>query len=279
MIHMKKITAPFFLICFFAVLSEIFAGQLFRQGKLHNLSFGEEKTADFRSMELGEEAVAAMLELEKSGYTKGTMTAVLLPWYDYRTPPEVSWDRESFEEAYGAFQTFRKEEFRPLLLAAQAVWDDLEVFPVPSAVTFENSWMSERNYGGPRGHEGCDLMPKENRRDFYPVRSMTDGVVEKIGWLPKGGYRIGIRSEHGGYFYYAHFSSYAKTFKQGEAIQAGEVLGYMGDSGYGEEGTVGKFDVHLHLGIYVTGEDGEEISINPYWILYGMQKESSDREG
>ena len=40
----------------------------------------------------------------------------------------------------------------------------------------------------------------------------------------------------------------------------------MGDSGYGEEGTIGRFPVHLHLGIYIT-LNGKEISINPYWLL------------
>ena len=42
----------------------------------------------------------------------------------------------------------------------------------------------------------------------------------------------------------------------------------MGDSGYGETpGTVGNFPVHLHVGIYFNDKDGNEISVNPYWIL------------
>ena len=42
----------------------------------------------------------------------------------------------------------------------------------------------------------------------------------------------------------------------------------MGDSGYGtEEGTVGMFDVHLHVGIYIKTEKYKELSVNPYWIL------------
>jgi hypothetical protein len=45
----------------------------------------------------------------------------------------------------------------------------------------------------------------------------------------------------------------------------------MGDSGYGKEGTVGQFDVHLHLGIYVDA-DGKEMSVNPYWILKLLEK-------
>ena len=51
---------------------------------------------------------------------------------------------------------------------------------------------------------------------------------------------------------------------------AGELLGYMGDSGYGEEGTTGKFDVHLHVGIYFY-KNGEEISLNPYFLLKALE--------
>ena len=61
-------------------------------------------------------------------------------------------------------------------------------------------------------------MPPENRRDFYPVRSMTDGVVEKIGWLTLGGWRIGIRSFRGRYFYYAHLSSLRPGFQERPGI-------------------------------------------------------------
>ena len=81
---------------------------------------------------------------------------------------------------------------------------------------------------------------------FYPVISMTDGKIEKIGWLPLGGYRIGIRSPHGGYFYYAHLASYEKYFQTGEAVEAGQILGFMGDTGYGEEGMSGKFPVQVY---------------------------------
>lgn len=41
-----------------------------------------------------------------------------------------------------------------------------------------------------------------------------------------------------------------RRIKEGDQVQAGEMLGFMGDSGYGEEGTTGQFPVHLHLGIY-----------------------------
>ena len=163
---------------------------------------------------------------------------------------------------------YNSEGYEKLEAAYGAVWNDIECFPVPSNdITFENSWMFERNYGGKRGHEGTDLMPSENIPGHYPVVSMTDGVVEKVGWLEKGGWRIGIRSPSGGYFYYAHLDQYSRDFQEGDVVTAGTVLGKMGDTGYGPEGTRGKFDVHLHLGIYICTEEYEELSVNPYWIL------------
>jgi murein DD-endopeptidase MepM/ murein hydrolase activator NlpD len=55
--------------------------------------------------------------------------------------------------------------------------------------------------------------------------------------------------------------------EQGKRVMAGELLGYMGNTGYGVEGTTGNFDVHLHVGIYIKTQNYSELSINPYWIL------------
>lgn len=170
-----------------------------------------------------------------------------------------------------------KQEWTSYQRGCYAVWNDLRFFPIPNSsdapsyeVNFVNSWMRERTYGGKRGHEGTDIMATKNERGVYPVLSMTEGKVTSMGWLSKGGWRIGITAPGGAYFYYAHLDSYA-DLKVGDDVQAGEFLGYMGDSGYGEEGTVGKFPVHLHVGIYL--KDGEtEISVNPYWILKYLEK-------
>ena len=158
-----------------------------------------------------------------------------------------------------------------------AVWDDLERFPVGTVasdgnagVSFADSWMQSRNFGGERGHEGCDIMASVNERGIYPIYSVSDGVVENVGWLRLGGYRIGIRSPSGAYFYYAHLAEYAKEFEVGETVLAGTHLGYMGDTGYSDiPGTTGNFPVHLHFGIYINDENGQELSVNPYpMVLY-----------
>ena len=74
-----------------------------------------------------------------------------------------------------------------------------------------------------------------------------------------------MEAPSGAYFYYAHLDSYASV-EIGDEIKAGDLLGFMGDSGYGPEGTTGKFPVHLHVGVYIYPEE-KEMSINPYWLL------------
>lgn len=155
----------------------------------------------------------------------------------------------------------------------ETILGDLKNFPVLSdpegkaEVTFENSWGVSRSYGGERSHEGTDIIASNNERGYFQIVSMSDGVVEQIGWLELGGYRIGIRTPKGAYVYYAHMAEYAEGIQKGSRVKAGQVLGTMGDTGYSKvEGTTGNFDVHLHLGIYYN-RNGEECSVNPYYIL------------
>ena len=152
------------------------------------------------------------------------------------------------------------------------VKNDTNYYPVPESTvdkslftSFENSWMNQRSYGGERGHEGTDIMVSENIRGVFPVVSMTNGVITNLGWLEKGGYRVGITSDSGIYYYYAHLDSFA-AIKKGDYIKAGQLIGFIGDTGYGPEGTKGKFPVHLHIGVYLY-KNGKEISVNPYYLL------------
>ncbi len=182
----------------------------------------------------------------------------LLELLEERIPPE-----QSERDAFSIYQE-----------TMESVWGELVYFPVPDSsvneeatTAFENTWMAERTYGGKRSHEGIDVMASIEEAGYYPVVSMTDGAIEQIGWLEKGGYRIGVRSLEGNYYYYAHLHSYAREWEKGDTIQAGEILGYMGDTGYGPEGTTGQFPVHLHVGVYVPLGADQEMAINPYWML------------
>lgn len=204
----------------------------------------------------------------------------LLTMY-FATDCEVT-DTAQLADTISFVKKYRPEEFRSIKDRVYAIWSSLEEFPVgevssdPDAtVTFADSWMQSRSFGGERGHEGTDIMASVNERGLYPVYSISDGVIENIGWLKLGGWRIGIRSEEGVYFYYAHLYDYAKEFAVGEVVQAGDFLGFMGDSGYSDTpGTTGNFDVHLHLGIYMDDENGNEFSINSYPMLRYLREKT-----
>jgi peptidoglycan LD-endopeptidase LytH len=197
----------------------------------------------------------------------GYLTVSML-FNDFDLEQKKPVDEQTFLRGIGSLVSVK--EFQELYEDYKAVLNDLEYFPVPrmeeADISYENSWYEPRTYGGKRKHEGTDLMASNNQRGYFPIISMTNGVVEKIGWLEQGGYRIGIRSESGAYYYYAHLYSYAPEIEPGDGVIAGQLLGFMGDSGYGPEGTTGQFDVHLHMGIYLNSGD-EEVSVNPFWIL------------
>lgn len=158
-----------------------------------------------------------------------------------------------------------------------SIREELQYFPVAGnengdlSFDFVDSWQADRTFGGERQHEGCDIITSVNQRGIYPVISMTDGVIEQMGWLELGGYRIGIRSSGGIYYYYAHMESYAEDLQEGSEVFAGQFLGFVGDSGYGAEGTTGQFVVHLHLGIYVPDEEGKDQAVNPYPFLDALR--------
>lgn len=170
-----------------------------------------------------------------------------------------------------------EEQKEPYEKAFATILSDVKCFPVQqdpagkAVLNFDDSWGGARSFGGERHHEGTDIMPSNKERGYFAVVSTSDGVVEKKGWLKLGGYRLGIRAPHGAYFYYAHLDHYAEGVEEGTEVKAGQIIGYMGDTGYGEEGTRGKFAVHLHFGIYLT-LDGEEVSVNPYQILRYLGK-------
>lgn len=261
----------FMRICFLLFLITVsvwFSSILYQRAASGDLIKAEPEEDAFRRMELSEEGVKRLIGLEaETGLKPGELLTVLTPFEGRRFCGKAL-EAGDFVKWKGIMLKNNRQDFERLREVFGSIWDDAVCFPVAQeGIRYENSWMFERYYGGKRGHEGTDLMPPENIPGHYEVVSMTEGVVEKIGWLPRGGYRIGIRSPSGGYFYYAHLDSYSQAYRIGEEVAAGEVLGLMGDTGYGEEGTRGKFDVHLHLGIYIATEKTPELSVNPYWVL------------
>lgn len=266
------------LLFFTAVYCNIFLQDLIREGVQRINCFSYETAYEtMRNHPLSEELIHRFFQAAEGEMAHYSELLAL-----YFSTGAAETDTDALEEEIALAKKYRLSEFSSIQRQTAALWQDLECFPVgdiqnapEASVSFENSWMQSRTFGGDRGHEGTDIMAGINERGIYPVYSMTDGVVENIGWLKLGGYRIGIRSPSGAYFYYAHLSEYAKDFTAGERVDAGTLLGFMGDTGYSEvEGTTGNFAVHLHLGIYLKDELGEEFSVNSYpMLLYLWSKQ------
>lgn len=257
-----------FLLILLAFLQGVFTEYFIQNPEFYQLNSDIWQSEEFRAMRLG--SYTAGLQSLDSEKIAGWMLSSEFDLTEMKKEPDFP----------GMVRVRRPEDFGRLVRVYDAIFRDLIYFPIPKStnpqtpdIVYEDSWMQDRTYGGHRGHEGCDLMGTQLPRGSYPVVSITDGTVEKIGWLEKGGWRIGIRSESGLYLYYAHLYSYSRAFQEGETVKAGELLGFLGDSGYSAiEGTTGQFEPHLHLGLYLNDEQGEEFSVNPYWILRYLEK-------
>ena len=135
-----------------------------------------------------------------------------------------------------------------------------------------------RSYGYKRKHLGHDMMGQIGT----PIIAVESGVVEALGWNQYGGWRVGIRSFDGKrYYYYAHLRQnypYAEGLEEGSVITAGDVIGYMGHTGYSVEENVNNIDVtHLHWGLELIfdekrREDGYEIWIDIYPLTRFLEK-------
>ena len=116
--------------------------------------------------------------------------------------------------------------------------------------------------GGARVHEALDIMAPRGT----PVLAATGGTIEKLFTSDAGGltiYEFGPRREHA--YYYAHLDRYAAGLKEGQAVERGQVIGYVGSTGNASE------DVpHLHFAVFELGPEKrwwQGDAIDPYPLL------------
>lgn len=104
-----------------------------------------------------------------------------------------------------------------------------------------------------------------------PIIAVESGYVEALGWNQYGGWRIGIRSFDGmRYYYYAHLRQnypYQEKLKEGDVVTTGDVIGYMGHTGYSTTENVNNIDeVHLHFGLQLIFDESQKEGNNEIWI-------------
>lgn len=148
--------------------------------------------------------------------------------------------------------------------------------PVAAGYYYEHydDFGTSRSYGYQRNHLGHDLLGSTGT----PIICVESGTVEELGWNRFGGWRVGIRSlDSKRYYYYAHLQKdhpYPENMKKGDVITAGDVIGYMGRTGYSNnENYNGMTKTHLHWGIQLIFNEAKKDSPSQIWIdLYEITK-------
>ncbi len=124
-----------------------------------------------------------------------------------------------------------------------------------------------RSYGFKRKHLGHDMMGQVGT----PIIAVESGYVEALGWNQYGGWRIGIRSfDKKRYYYYAHLRKnfpYNKALEVGSIVQAGDVIGYLGRTGYSSSENANNINTaHLHFGVQLIFDESQKEAISEIWI-------------
>jgi hypothetical protein len=139
------------------------------------------------------------------------------------------------------------------------------VFPVFGSAAFGNTFGAFRADVAGKWHHGEDLVAPFGT----PLLATASGPVFSVGWNDVGGWRLWLRDDAGNEFYYAHLSAYSPLAIAGKRVKAGDVLGFVGDSGDADGGLP-----HLHVEIHPVdllryGYDGV---VAPYPFLIAWRR-------
>lgn len=113
-----------------------------------------------------------------------------------------------------------------------------------------------------RTHHAIDIHAPRGT----PVVAVTNGTVVKLHQGARGGISVYLLDEDGQTrYYYAHLDGYAEGLREGQRVESGEVIGFVGDTGNAQPG-----DYHLHFSIAILDDAGrwwEGRNLNPYDLL------------
>lgn len=127
------------------------------------------------------------------------------------------------------------------------------LFPVLGKSSYSNDWGAARASTG-IPHQGTDIFATEGT----PIVAVADGVLDRVGWNPIGGYRFWLFDQFGNAFYHAHMSAYSPIAFDGARVRRGDVIGFVGHTGDAQY-----TPPHLHFQIHPGNGD----ATNPFPYL------------
>jgi len=114
-----------------------------------------------------------------------------------------------------------------------------------------------------RVHDAIDIPAAAET----PVLAASSGKILKLFQSERGGTTIYQLNTNGDLvFYYAHLARYADGLAEGNVVNQGQVIAYVGDTG-----NAGPGNYHLHFSIATVSDPKrywEGTNINPYPLLH-----------
>ena len=101
------------------------------------------------------------------------------------------------------------------------------VFPVEGQASYGDTYGAFRSDVPGGWHHGDDIFAALGT----PVVAVATGTLNRVGWEKLGGWRLWVRDKSGDEFYYAHLSGYAPAALRSKHVKAGEIIGFVGNSG------------------------------------------------
>lgn len=131
----------------------------------------------------------------------------------------------------------------------------LDALPMRGPCWFSDDWGDPRGAG--RRHEGTDLFA---RSGSY-VYAVVDGTLTRRAWDQPGGrsgnaWWLTAADGSGTYYFYAHLADFAPELSVGSRVEAGQIIGFMGNTG-------NSAFPHLHFEVHPNGGS----AVNPYSLL------------
>ena len=165
--------SSFFFVFFILILSNSILSYIsFSRSTVSVLKKDCAASAEFRQQDLSPELYR---QLTESGLYPSD-------WYDLLTTtmlnshfhPQHIFPDNTF------YLLYKKDYYLQLKKYYEAIWRNLQYFPVASDdISYEDSWMDSRTYGGNRHHEGTDLFGPVSQSGYYPIVSITTALLNK----------------------------------------------------------------------------------------------------
>lgn len=130
------------------------------------------------------------------------------------------------------------------------------VFPVGDPHHFVDTFGAPRMVGTEyeHAHQGTDIFAPMGT-DLYAVER---GVITRVGTDVLGGTKLWLTGASGVRYYYAHLSGYAEGIVEGTLVEAGQLVGYVGNTGNARS-----TPPHVHFEVHPR----QDFAVNPYPIL------------